>query len=184
MGTSSGPAGGLLLVCVLGPLIEELAKYGAFTAIVRPARRGWGGYWALGVTFGALEAPLKLARLLGPDAAAWREDAGALAALLAGALASPLLHTALGGLVARTGGGRRGLGLAVAAHVAFDSTTTAMVFVLGHAAGEGGSQIGLGLTAALALALLLAVRRWRGTAAPTVLPATGRGPAAAAADRS
>jgi hypothetical protein len=100
----AGPAGGLLLVCALGPLIEELAKYGAFTPIVRPERRGWVGYWALGAAFGALEAPLKLAHLLGPDAAAWRDDAGALAALLAGALASLLLHTALSGLVAR---GRR-----------------------------------------------------------------------------
>jgi hypothetical protein len=177
---SAGPAGGLLLVCLLGPHVEELAKYGAFTAIVRPQRRGWHAYWTLGATFGALEAPLKLARLLGPDAAAWREDGAALAALSAGALASLLLHTALGGLVARAGGGRRGLGLAAAAHVAFNSATTGAVLALGHAAGARGSQIGLGLSAALALALLLAVRRWRGREAAVALPTPGRAPAAAA----
>jgi len=150
--SEAGGVGGVLLVCAIGPLVEEACKFGAFVAVARPARRGWSGYWVLGLVFGVAEALLKLGRFLTPETA-WREDAAAAAALLAGALASLALHTALGVVVARVTG-RRGLAAACAAHVAFNTLTLGAIFGLSSVWGEAGAQLGLGLSATLALALL------------------------------
>ncbi|MBW8268784.1 hypothetical protein [Caldovatus aquaticus] len=51
----------LVLICAAGPAIEEACKYAAFRLTVRHWHQGWRSYWALGLTFGVLEAMLKLA---------------------------------------------------------------------------------------------------------------------------
>ncbi|MBX6374829.1 MAG: hypothetical protein IRZ13_11420, partial [Acetobacteraceae bacterium] len=86
-----------VLICGVGPAIEELCKFGAFRLLVRPARRGWRAYWAVGLTFGVLEALLKLSPLLLTAMSDGSGDEASLARL-AGAATSLLLHGALGGL--------------------------------------------------------------------------------------
>ncbi len=163
-----------VLICAVGPAVEEASKYGAFWLVVRPRRRGWRAYWVLGLTFGALEATLKLAPLLMPDASPAASGAatvggtvtplhvaeGALLARVAGAFASLALHTALGLVAAIVSADRparpwMGPTLAAALHMAFNTFTTLAVAVLSRVAGEAGAQLAVSLAPLAALLLLL-----------------------------
>ena len=50
-------AGGLVLACLLGPVVEETCKLAGFRLLLRPRRHGygWRPYAALGLTFGLVE---------------------------------------------------------------------------------------------------------------------------------
>jgi hypothetical protein len=170
-----------VLICIVGPVIEEACKYGAFRLMARPALRGWRAYWALGLTFGVLEALLKLAPLLlgAPDGAPTLPlpGGGAFHARIAGALTSLLLHGALGGLVAVAAtdrGGRGGLALllAIVIHMGFNTLTTLAVVALDRVAGEPGAALAvwLALLLAVGVALLPVAMPCRRHGAPATAP--------------
>jgi hypothetical protein len=169
------------LICIVGPVVEETCKYGAFRLMARPTLRGWRAYWALGLTFGALEALLKLAPLLlgAPDGAPTLPlpGGGAFHARIAGALTSLLLHSALGGLVAVAATGRGGRGglallLAIVIHMGFNTLPTLAVVALDRVAGEPGAALAvwLALLLAVGVALLPFAMPRRRHGAPAVAP--------------